>query len=199
MTFLNWITFASKFFLHSFWHKWFTQGCLNQVYRWLYNRPELIHFNLITMKDIHEVSNCTFSTHLSGVLHWKNLFFVQCCISDLSDWCCLFDAIFFPEMGEKKLVDFCFLGVESSIEKSFQIFKINGVCFLSCYPLNHSQFIFRINLNNTSLVWPLITMIFDNNKVTNMQKFIRQKCTSLFVLLLFCSPTERDCSTGSQI
>ncbi len=31
----------------------------------------------------------------------KNLFFVQCCISDLSDWCCLFDAIFLPEMGEK--------------------------------------------------------------------------------------------------
>ncbi len=32
----------------------------------------------------------------------------------------LFDAIFFPERGEKKLVDFCFLGVESSIENRFK-------------------------------------------------------------------------------
>ncbi len=48
---------------------------LNQVCRWLYNRPEKIHFNLITMKDIHEVSNCTFSTQLSGVLHWKKPIF----------------------------------------------------------------------------------------------------------------------------
>jgi hypothetical protein len=77
-----------------------------------------------------------------------------------------------PEMGEKQLVEFRFFGVESSIENRFKTPRVNGVCFSSCFSLNHSQFIFRINLNNTSLVWPLITMIFDNNKVTNIHQTI---------------------------
>ncbi len=171
---MNWITFSTRIFWHSFWHSWFTQGCLNQGYRWLYNKPKLIHFNLITMKDIHEVSNCTFSTQLSGVLHWKKKYFLCNFVNQI----CLIDVAYLKQFfywnGRKKSVDFCFLGVESSIENCFKSPKSTKFFFLSCFPFNHSLFIFHINFNNTSLVWSLITMIFDNNKVTNLQTFFRQ-------------------------
>ncbi len=55
----------------------------------------------------------------------------------------------------------------------FQIFKINIVYISFCFPSNQSKIVFHVNVNYLSLVWPLITMIFNKNMIANFSDLLQ--------------------------
>jgi hypothetical protein len=71
------------------------------------------------------------------------------------------------------MVGFCFLGDTSFSDNHFKSLRTTKSFFSCCFPSNPGCVVFHVNVDYFSFVWPLFTMIFNNNMIANLQTFIR--------------------------